>query len=153
MKIEATINGREVSLELGDGENRVVRIQAGTYSALVGGRSLEVYVETLPDGRSEAFVNGRRYVVELRDPRRYSRRGVGAANDAGPQTVTAPMPGKVVAVSVEPGEAVETEQGLLVIEAMKMQNEIRAPKAGIVAEVRVRPGDSVSPGQPLVIVE
>ncbi len=152
MKIEARINGREATLDRGDLEERVVRVQPGTYSALVGGRSLEVYVETLPDGRSEAFVNGRRYLVEVRDPRRSSRGGAGAPA-AGPLAVKAPMPGKVVAVSVEPGEAVETEQGLLVIEAMKMQNEIRSPKAGIVAEVRVRAGDSVSPGQPLVIVE
>jgi biotin carboxyl carrier protein len=82
------------------------------------------------------------------------RRGDGGgAASGGPQQVTAPMPGKVVRVLVSPGETVEPRQGLVVIEAMKMENELRASRAGRVSAVRVAQGQSVEAGALLVIVE
>lgn len=151
MKLEATLNGEPRDLTA-EPEADVVPVGPGAYSVLVDGRPMDVYLEHAPDGALEAFVGGRRYVVELRDPRAY-RADVGGAGGRGGGVVAAPMPGKVVSVLVEPGQQVETEQGLLVVEAMKMQNEIRSPKAGKVAEVRAAVGDSVTPGQPLVVVE
>jgi biotin carboxyl carrier protein len=77
----------------------------------------------------------------------------GAPGSAGPQRVVAPMPGKVVRVLVSPGDVVEARQGLVVIEAMKMENELRAARAGRVMTVRVVQGQSVEAGALLVAVE
>jgi biotin carboxyl carrier protein len=80
----------------------------------------------------------------------------GASDDggrAGPQRVVAPMPGRVVRVLVSPGDAVAARQGVIVVEAMKMENELRSPKAGTVREVTVTPGTSVEAGRVLVVIE
>jgi biotin carboxyl carrier protein len=80
-------------------------------------------------------------------------RGGGGAVAAGTQQVLAPMPGKVVKVLVKPGDDVKARQGLVVVEAMKMENELRSPKDGRVAEVLVTEGASVEAGRLLVVVE
>lgn len=80
-------------------------------------------------------------------------RGGGAAQAAGTQQVLAPMPGKVVKILVRPGDEVKARQGLIVVEAMKMENELRSPKDGRVSEVLVVEGASVEAGRPLVVVE
>jgi biotin carboxyl carrier protein len=96
------------------------------------------------DGRSvPVTVNGR--------SRRRGRADDGGA--AGARAVVAPMPGRVVRVLVSPGDAVQARQGVVVVEAMKMENELRAPKAGIVREVSVVAGTSVEAGRVLVVVE
>lgn len=82
-----------------------------------------------------------------------ARAGEGAAAGTGPQHVTAPMPGKVVRLLVAPGDVVAPRQGLVVIEAMKMENELRAARAGRVRAVRVTEGQSVESGALLVLVE
>ncbi len=85
---------------------------------------------------------------------RFGRRGTDAgAGGGGPQHVTAPMPGKVVRVLVAPGDAVVPKQGLVVVEAMKMENELKATRAGIVRTVRAVEGQSVDAGALLVTVE
>jgi biotin carboxyl carrier protein len=80
-------------------------------------------------------------------------RGTGAAQAAGTQQVLAPMPGKVVKILVKAGDEVKARQGLVVIEAMKMENELRSPKDGRVSEVHVAEGASVEAGRLLVVVE
>lgn len=150
MKIEAVLNGDAHELP-SDGD--VVEVEPGVFSVLTQGRSLEVRLD--PGGvdqSSVAHVDGRRVEIEVRDPRKYSRRGAGGAAD-GPQNIQAQMPGKIVEVMVEAGDSVETGQPLLVVEAMKMQNEVRAPKAGVVAQVLVTPGDAVAAGQAMLRVE
>ena len=87
------------------------------------------------------------------DGRRFRRGGGGPAPVAGEQRVTAPMPGRVVRVLVKPGDDVAARQGLVVIEAMKMENELASPRAGRVKEVAVAEGTSVESGRLLVIVE
>ncbi|MGH9347374.1 MAG: biotin/lipoyl-containing protein, partial [Vicinamibacterales bacterium] len=77
----------------------------------------------------------------------------GARTGDGPHAIVAPMPGKVVKVLVSAGDAVAARQGVVVVEAMKMENELRAAKAGTVAEVRVSEGASVEAGTVLVVVE
>ena len=79
--------------------------------------------------------------------------GKGAAAAEGPQRVTSPMPGKIVKVLVKPGDKVDARQGLVVVEAMKMENELRARAAGTVTEVRVTEGSSVEAGAILVVLE
>ena len=79
--------------------------------------------------------------------------GKGATAAEGPQRVTSPMPGKIVRVLVKPGDRVDARQGLVVVEAMKMENELRARAAGTVTEVRVTEGSSVEAGAILVVLE
>jgi biotin carboxyl carrier protein len=98
-------------------------------------------------------IGGRRYGFEVDDPRSLQgRRGAGAGTE-GPRPVKAPMPGRVVRVLVEAGDEVEEGQGCVVIEAMKMQNELKSPKAGRVVRVGVAVGETVGSGDVLVVVE
>ena len=87
------------------------------------------------------------------DARRYRRRSGGQKDAAGEARVTAPMPGRILRVLVKPGDEVAARQGLVVVEAMKMENEIASPKAGRVTEVAVSDGQSVESGRLLVVVE
>jgi biotin carboxyl carrier protein len=90
--------------------------------------------------------------MEVFDPRDL-RAGPGSSSNHGRQEITASMPGKVIRVLVSQGETVEEGQGLIVVEAMKMQNEMKSPKGGMVMEVRVGPDATVSAGEVLVVVE
>jgi len=87
------------------------------------------------------------------DPRRFRRGSAGAVAATGELRVTAPMPGRVVRVLVKPGDEVAARQGLVVIEAMKMENELAAPRAGRVKDVAVADGASVEAGRVLVVIE
>ena len=149
----------EVS-ELGDGRFRVevgserLEVDArlpdgGPYSLLVGGR---VYlVDVTADGDELILGMGPRMArVRIEDGRR--RAGAPVTAGAGRQRVVAPMPGRVVAVFVTAGSRVEVGAALLVLEAMKMENEFRAAVAGVVTEVYVRPGQAVNAGDPLVVI-
>ena len=86
-------------------------------------------------------------------PGRFGRGAGGPPQTAGRQQVVAPMPGKVVKVLVKEGDSVRVRQGLVVVEAMKMENELRSPKDGRVARVLVDEGTLVESGRPLVVVE
>jgi biotin carboxyl carrier protein len=105
-----------------------------------------------PGARGEALVNGRPVAIEVFDPRGLRSRKSGGAS-GGRQEISASMPGKVVRVLVQTGDSVEAGQGLVVVEAMKMQNEMKSPKAGRVAEVRTRPDAAVVAGETLIVVE
>jgi biotin carboxyl carrier protein len=105
----------------------------------------------------EVVVDGWRIEVEVESERRAvlrerSRRGAGAASKGGPVEVRAIIPGRVVAVSVGPGDDVEAGQQILVLEAMKMQNELRAPREGSVERVGVAVGDTIEIGDLLVVI-
>ena len=164
MFYDVTIDGKSYSLEL----NRVNE----RWSCRLNGTELEVdAVVARPDVlslrignlayevKSERVVNdlhlwvgSRRFAVEVRDPR--SLRGrARAGDDHGPKKITAPMPGKVVRVLVSEGEEVEPGHGIAVVEAMKMQNEIKSPKKGRVAKILVSGGAAVNAGDVLAIVE
>ena len=119
-------------------------------------RSYEISIsELLGSGVLTVHVNGRPVTVSIGTGRAaFSRRPRGGAADGkGPQHIAAPMPGKVVKLLVKPGDEVAVRQGLVVVEAMKMENELRSPKAGKVVEVRASEGSSVEAGTVLVIVE
>jgi biotin carboxyl carrier protein len=146
-RLSARIEGRPVEAD-------VVRISRGVYSVLLGGRSLEVTVEEQSMKFASGLLvraSGREFQMEVIDPRSW-RRGHGEGIELeGRQKIVAPMPGKVVRVLVEPGQSVAAGQGLLVIEAMKMQNEIRSPKSGTVEKLAVE-GQTVNAGEILAIV-
>ncbi len=128
----------------------VVVPEPGLYSILLDGRSYDVQVERTPR-HLIAVVDGHRFEIEVRDPRRWSGRSTHQGGDA-VQIVAAPMPGKVVRVLVAPGDAVESGQGVLVVEAMKMQNEMKAARAGRVISVTVKEGATVAAGDVLATI-
>jgi biotin carboxyl carrier protein len=119
-----------------------------------GGRSHEVALDTRRDGSRGVWIDGRVVPLTLLDRRsRVARsRRSPLAGTAGPVLVPSPMPGRVARLLVSPGEVVAARQGLVVVEAMKMENELRAPRAGTVAEVRVRQGDAVEAHTVLVVL-
>ena len=96
-------------------------------------------------------IDGFRFEIDVRDPRRF-RRSAGGRGGEGVQTIVAPMPGKVVRVLVAPGDSVEAGQGLMVVEAMKMQNEMKAARAGSVLSVSAREGATVAAGEVLATI-
>jgi len=121
------------------------------YSLVVDGRVIEAAV-TDGDGRGEIVVHLPAASVPVSiDANR--RRGKTSQAAHGVQRITAPMPGRVVRVLVSPGDAVELRQPVIVVEAMKMENELRAPKAGTVRDVAVQPGASVEAGRLLLVIE
>ena len=135
-----------------DGTVRTVdsrRTGAAGFSLLIDHAAAEVSVVARGDDYL-VDVAGRLHRVRLLDARRARARGAGPS---GEREVRAAMPGKVVAVLVEPGAAVARGQGLLVIEAMKMENEVAAPRDGTVQEIRVQPGQTVEAGELLAVVE
>ena len=164
MKLELTFNGVEDRIEIlapapacrfrmGEGGERSAHVEApepGVYSILMDGRSYEARVEDTAAGLV-VVIDGHRFEIDVRDPRRWTRRTAGAGRE-GVQTVTAPMPGKVVRVLVAAGDAVETGQGLVVVEAMKMQNEMKAVRAGKVLSVVVKEGATVAAGEVLATI-
>jgi len=164
MRLDLTINGVEDGIELltaapdcrfrlAGGPERSAQVEApepGVYSILMDGRSYDARVEEVPGGLV-VVIDGYRFEVDARDPRRFQRKSAGRGGE-GVQTVTAPMPGKVVRVLVSPGDAVEAGQGLLVVEAMKMQNEMKAARAGKVLSVAAREGATVKAGEVLAAI-
>ena len=174
MKLEVQIGGRTRSFELArethpddaerlrwvcrlDGrpvEVDVVEVAAGTYSILLAGQSYEVRVRPGVGGGLIVQTGDEEIPVEVLDPRAWrggrSAQGVEAE---GRQQIMAPMPGKVVRVLVKQGDAVEAGQGIVVVEAMKMQNEMKAARAGRVVSLTVAAGATVNAGEILAVIE
>ena len=142
-------------LDQGAGEADCERIAPGVFSILLGGRSYEVRVAAqggaggADAGRRMVTVGLRHYSIEVHDPRQ-RRLAVSTAASLGPQVIVAPMPGRIVKVLVTKGQEIEPGAGLLVIEAMKMQNELRAPRAGRVEEIYAQEGAGVESGAKLI---
>ena len=157
-------------LEIGGRKRRVELPSAkGTMECVVDGRPIvadarmlqEDVLSLVVEGRqyrcvldgNAVLIGGRRFDFDVNDPRSLQgRRGAGAGS-AGPRAVKAPMPGRVVRVLVADGEDVSEKQGIVVIEAMKMQNELKSPKAGRVVRVAVAVGETVGAGDVLAVVE
>jgi biotin carboxyl carrier protein len=170
MDLQIEVNGRvrNVSVEPADGRFRVVidgqphdvdaaQIDRSTFSLVFGGNgrmSREVGIAlTAIDGELAVHTGSSVSTVRVLTGGRRTRGGEGAVKATGLQQVLAPMPGKVVKVLVSPGDEVKARQGLVVVEAMKMENELRSPKDGRVREVAVTEGMSVVAGRLLVVVE
>ncbi len=132
-------------------EADIVEVAPGIYSILLGGRSFEVRIDNRTTGL-HVNVAGREFEAEVIDPRQWRRQRGSTLEAEGRQQVIAPMPGKIVRVLVKTGEAIEAKQGLMVVEAMKMQNEIRSPKRGAVERLMVIEGQTVNAGEVLAII-
>jgi biotin carboxyl carrier protein len=157
MRVDVIVNGQERTLHLEpsrfeyNGISRDYSIEPsgpGIFSILIEGRSYQATV--LAPGTIQ--VNNQIFSVELFDPRELRARSSAGASH-GRQNIIAPMPGKVVRLLVAAGDTVEAGQGLIVVEAMKMQNEMKSPKAGIVVEMKTRPGATVTAGEILIVIE
>jgi biotin carboxyl carrier protein len=165
MKYKAEINGHLLSIELEelsgrvlasiDGERRylaeVARHEEGIYLLLIGDRVYEARV--WQSGPESFCVNLRGQDFDVRVIDRKHRRSAIEQSEEGRQFLTAPMPGRVVRVLLGPGDEVKAGQGVIVVEAMKMQNEIKSPKSGRVVEVRVAEGTAVNANQVVAVVE
>jgi len=126
-------------------------VSPGIYSILINGRAFDVRVE--PAGKElRAITGGREFRIVVQDEREWRRKRGGAVEAEGRQQVAAPMPGKIVRLLVKAGDSVQAGQGLLVVEAMKMQNEIRAPKSGTIDRLCVIEGQTVNAGEVVAIV-
>ena len=130
-----------------------VEIAPHTFSILLQGQSHEIRVTPAPGGTLTLQTPHEEFAAVVLDPRAWSGRRHGSLEAEGRQQVVAPMPGKVVRLLVKAGDTVEAGQGLLVIEAMKMQNEIRSPKSGVVERLLAQEGQPVNAGEILAWVE
>jgi biotin carboxyl carrier protein len=126
--------------------------EPGFYTVILNNRVFRCLLDEQPNGQTEIVVNGQRIAVALHD-KKHLRGQAGGALVGGKATLTAPMPGKIVRVLCAVGEEVAAQQGILVIEAMKMQNEVQSPKAGAVIEIRVTEGQTVNAGEVLAVIE
>jgi biotin carboxyl carrier protein len=129
-------------------------VSSGTrLSLLIGSKSFEIAIDQLRPSGPIVYVNGEAVAVSVSRRRPGSGGRAHGAAAHGPSAVVAPMPGRVVRVLVRPDEEVSARQGLVVVEAMKMENELRSPRAGRVREVKVAEGALVEANDVLVIVE
>jgi len=148
--VRRTSHGFIVSIDGRESNVDAVRVDANTWSLIVEGVSREVIVTSGRNGSSIVDVGSIPIAVSLNGRRHWS--GKDSVEAAGPQRVAAPMPGKIVRVLVRPGDAVRARQPIVVIEAMKMENELRAARDGAVAEVNVVEGQSVEAGALLAVI-
>jgi biotin carboxyl carrier protein len=130
-----------------------VEVAPNTFSILLNGASHEVRIAPAADGSLILHTGTAEFVAEVVDPRAWRGRRHGAMEAEGRQQIVAPMPGKVVKILVNPGESVQAGQGLIVVEAMKMQNEIRSPKSGTLEKILAKEGQPVNAGEVLAWVE
>ena len=145
-----TVDGRSWQVD-------AARVGAATWSLLISGdeaRSLEIAVAPgVEPGQLTVTVDSAPVPVAVNGRRRWGRKDDGGAAGTGPQRIIAPMPGKIARVLVKTGEAIRARQPLVVVEAMKMENELRAGRDGTVAEVHAREGQSVDAGALLVVIQ
>jgi biotin carboxyl carrier protein len=161
MTLEAAVNGdaRRIRLQVNEGQVEyawgeaqgtldVREVEPSVYAVIAAGRSVTITIGE--NGWAEA--NGAVFQVEVTDPRN-AVSGRGSQGRSGRVRIAAPMPGRVIRVLVNPGDAVTAGQGLVVVEAMKMQNEMKAPRDAVVAAVKTQNGATVAAGDALVILE
>jgi biotin carboxyl carrier protein len=153
-QLEWERNGEKFRFALDDGQHQaeVIAVEPGIYSVLLGEKSFEVKIVPGPEGSWFVDLDQRHYAIELTDPREHRSSARGRAAE-GRQSLKAAMPGKIVRILTEVGEIVETHQGIVVVEAMKMQNEVKAPRPGKVVQLLARIGATVAAGEVLAVIE
>ncbi|HEX6047273.1 MAG TPA: biotin/lipoyl-containing protein [Pyrinomonadaceae bacterium] len=165
MKLKAVIGDQELDLN--------VRIDGGTVRAEIDGRVYELELREPEPGCYVFFrenevhecrvsqshdgfdvsLRGRNHAIAIVDPKRLRSGQDSDRHHHGLAEITAPMPGKVVRVQIEAGATVEKGTGVIVVEAMKMQNEMKSPRAGVIVSINVKPGDTVNAGDVLAVIE
>ncbi len=163
MKLQAKINGEKLDVEIVelDGKTRAVvsgreyeldvsRPEAGIFALRNGHKMTEAFIS--PDSK-QVVIGGHEFDIEIADPKRLRSAGSDSENVDGVVEIKTAMPGKVVRILVEVGAEVEKGEGVIVVEAMKMQNEMKSPKTGIVTKINAAEGDTVAAGDILVVIE
>ena len=166
MKYEILIAGKTRTVELTRAAARwqitldgaptnadAIEIAPGIFSILINGESHEARVASNSDGSLTIQDGPNEFRAEVADPRSWRGRKHGAAEAEGRQKIVAPMPGKVIRLLVKPGDKVEAGQGLLVVEAMKMQNEVKSPKTGTVEKLLAKESQPVNAGDVLAWID
>jgi len=127
-------------------------LSPGVLSLIVGNSAYRIVQEESASDPA-LHVDNHRFSYSINDPRSLRFRRSHGAGAGGPKAIKAPMPGRVVRVLAQKGDEVQAHQGIVVIEAMKMQNELKSPKAGMVVEMRASPGDTVASGDVLAVID
>jgi biotin carboxyl carrier protein len=166
MKYEVHIAGKTHTVELNrdgarwqislDGQATdadALEIAPGIFSILLNGESHEIRVAPNPDGSLTIHDGPNELKAEVADPRAWRGRKHGAVEAEGRQKIIAPMPGKVIRLLVKTGDKVEAGQGLLVVEAMKMQNEVKSTKSGTVEKLLAKESQAVNAGDILAWID
>jgi biotin carboxyl carrier protein len=167
MRYLATIDGHEHEIEIEElaadsyairfGENRfeadLRKLGPASFSVIVNNRSFDF--DVVRDGEDTVVASRSRSTrLTIADLARRAARAAGKRRElSGRVEIKSAMPGRIVSVLVAPGDTVKAEQGIVVVEAMKMENEVKAPKAGIVVEVKVTAGQAVEKGQLMIVIE
>lgn len=154
LDVRQDTDGLRVRLDDREFDVDFLQVDPGLYSLLIGGRSYEIDLLEVEEALM-VLVDGQPFRVEVQEERERRLRAAAGKGEvkAGKRVVTAPMPGKVVRLLVRPGDAVRPGDGIIVVEAMKMENELKAPAAGTVKEIRVEEGRAVGGGDVLVVIE
>ena len=163
MKYITTVGGKEFTIEIIDEKHvsidgRILEVDFESvsgqpvYSLIIDGKSYEGYV--YPDEENwQVLLHGRLYQASVEDEReKRLRMAGGGVSEGGEFHMKAPMPGMVVAIPVVEGQAVQKGQVLLILESMKMQNELKSPQDGIIHRIRVKAGETVEQKQALLSV-
>lgn len=165
MKFEARLDNQSLPLEINQlgprvelqiqGEHYeadVIDVSPGRYSIVWGGKVFDVHVDALRNGEFHVSLRDRRIAVELIDPRKLKSLRQRHADSSGEVSISSPMPGKIVRLLVAEGQAVEPGQGVVVVEAMKMQNELKAPRSGTIKSLNAHEGKTVNAGEELMVI-
>jgi biotin carboxyl carrier protein len=166
MKIELEIDGQRIEAEFtmaggaaqlsfggATREAQVSEPEPGIFTIIINDRVYRCALEESPGGAVEVIVNGARIPVAARDKKHLRGQAGAGAGSGGQVKLSSPMPGKVVRVLLKAGDEVAARQGVMVVEAMKMQNEVQSPKAGKIAEIKVAEGQTVNAGETLAVIE
>lgn len=166
MKLELIIGGRTIDAEfsMSDGtalltfdgrthEADISEPEPDLFVAIIDGKVHRCTIEKLPSGETEAVINGKRIPVAAFDKKHLSSKPGAGGPGSGKISLIAPMPGKVVKVLLNQGDEVAANQGVIIVEAMKMQNEVQSPRSGKVIEIKVTEGQTVNSGEVMAVVE
>jgi biotin carboxyl carrier protein len=167
MRYIAIISGREIPVEISREKNRycltienksftvdAFRPRSQSLAMLIEGKSYEVGLEKKNGNSFSVYLFNDTVELQLIDAKKFqAAESVRPAGASGPLKIQAPMPGKIVKVAVQEKSTVKEGDSLLIMEAMKMQNELKAPKSGTVSRIQVREGQPVSLSQTLMILE
>jgi biotin carboxyl carrier protein len=153
--VELEKNGStyKVSLDGQPVDADVILAAPNAVSVILNGAAFEFHITPSSNGAYNLQTGPHEFHADVRDPRSWQGRRQSALEAEGRQQIVAPMPGKVIRLLIKAGDQVEAGQGLIVVEAMKMQNEIRSPKKGKVERLQAKEGQPVNAGDILAWVE